>query len=208
MSPALAGGWQPAKCSNKCSSLSVSATPPSNRCPQKFSFARMLSKKSPARRLPPGCDRERICALHGRLGGCIGERSQRRQIHLLRVRAAPIQDPAFDRNRSTEALLNRIGGSVWSPAFRRPPKGGTPNLPPLRWGTLFVVARSTLAAASATMRLELRFQLIELRLLLSGQHRKHLLMERKSGPHHLRLQACHFRQFLSSQRFVERTAFT
>src|SRR6266581_2807524 len=73
---------------------------------------------------------------------------------------------------------------------------------------LFVVARSSLAAARATMGFELRFQLIELRLLLSGQDREHLLTKRKSRAHHLCLQACHLRQFLSSQRFIERTAFT
>ena len=57
------------------------------------------------------------------------------------------------------------------------------------------------------MTFGLRFQLIELGLLLRRQHRQHLLTELNSRSHQLGLEARHLGQFLSSQRFVERTAF-
>jgi hypothetical protein len=53
---------------------------------------------------------------------------------------------------------------------------------------LFVVTRSAHATASAATFFGLRFQLIELRLLLSRQNGHHLLMELKSRAHHLGLQ--------------------
>ena len=55
--------------------------------------------------------------------------------------------------------------------------------PSFRLGDLFVVTRSTHATAFATTFPGLRFQLIELRLLLSRQHGQHLLMELKSRAH-------------------------
>jgi len=60
--------------------------------------------------------------------------------------------------------------------------------PSFRLGDLFVVTRSTHATASAATFLGLRFQLIELRLLLSRQNGQHFLMELKSRAHHLGLQ--------------------
>src|SRR5882724_3331873 len=92
----------------------------------------------------------------------------------------------------------------WIPQAKRRRRCALPSHS--KW--LFVVAWSTLAAARAAMSFELRFQLIELRLLLSCQNGQHLLTKGKSRAHRLCLQACHFRQFLSSQRFIERTAFT
>src|SRR5258707_2424804 len=54
---------------------------------------------------------------------------------------------------------------------------------------------------------ELRFQLFKLGLLLSSKNGKCLLMKLELLAHQFGLEACHFRQFLSSQCFVERTAF-
>ena len=126
MSPTLAFASPRAKYSNKYWSRSASAILPSSRVRQSFSFARMLSRKSPARLLPPGCGREKICAQRGKLGGCSGERFQRRQTHLPRVRDAPVRDPAFDRNRSTEALLR-------SGRVRTASGPGSPRGQPVGW---------------------------------------------------------------------------
>ena len=90
----------------------------------------------------------------------------------------------------------RIQSAVVAALCRR-----TPN-----W--LFVSTPSTLTTALAVIGFELRFQLIELGLLLRRQHGQHLLTELNSRAHQLGLEACHLGQFLSSQRFVERTAFT
>src|SRR5438445_7816114 len=76
-----------------------------------------------------------------------------------------------------------------------------------RWGTLLVIALFTGATAFTPMAFELRFHLFKLGLLLSGQNGLHFLTKLESFTHQLRLQARHFRQFLSSQRFIERTAF-
>ena len=84
--------------------------------------------------------------------------------------------------------------AVWSPAFRRPPKGGTPNSA-TSVGGLFVIvwARSTLTTTFAVVGLELRFQLIELGFLLRRQNGQHLLTELKSRAHQLGLEARRFR---------------
>ena len=74
-------------------------------------------------------------------------------------------------------------------------------------GLLLIALSAESAPASAVTTFELRFHLIELCLLLSSQHRQHFLMELKSRAHHFGLEACHLGQFLSSQRFIERTAF-
>ena len=60
-------------------------------------------------------------------------------------------------------------------------------------GGLLVVARFARFAAFAAMRLELRFQLFKLGLLLRGQNGLHFLIELKSLAHQLGLQARHFR---------------
>ena len=72
---------------------------------------------------------------------------------------------------------------------------------------LLIALAAESAPASAATFFELRFHLIELRFLLSRQHRQLLLPKLKSRTHQLGLEACCFRQFLSSQRFIERTAF-
>ena len=59
----------------------------------------------------------------------------------------------------------------------------------------------------ATSSFELRLRLFQLGFLLSRQNGKHLLVKLVALAHQLRFETRHFRQFLSSQRFVERTAF-
>jgi hypothetical protein len=54
---------------------------------------------------------------------------------------------------------------------------------------------------------ELRLRLFQLGFLLSRQNGKHFLVKLVALAHQLRLETRHFRQFLSSQCFVERTAF-
>ena len=62
-------------------------------------------------------------------------------------------------------------------------------------------------APFATSGFELRFRLFQLGFLLSSQYGKCFLMQSCSLAHQFCLKARHFRQFLSSQCFVERTAF-
>src|SRR5438067_10938 len=130
----------------------------------------MLSRKFPGRPLRRGLGRERICAQRGRLGGCIVEQSLRTQTRRPRAPAAPVRDRTLVRNRSTEALLNWIWRTQSRPAISA-------------GGGLFAMARSTHSAATATVVFELRFQLIELRLLFSRQHRLHVLIELESRAH-------------------------
>ena len=54
---------------------------------------------------------------------------------------------------------------------------------------------------------ELRTRLFQLGFLLSSQDGKHLLVQLVLFAHELRFKRRDFRQFLSSQCFVERTAF-
>src|SRR5215208_8412234 len=72
------------------------------------------------------------------------------------------------------------------------------------WGDALLRWASAHFAASAVV---LRFRLFQLGFLLSRQNGKHLLMKLRTLAHQLRLEARHFRQFLSRQCFVERTAF-
>src|SRR5215218_7602188 len=72
------------------------------------------------------------------------------------------------------------------------------------WGDALLRWASAHFAASAFV---LRFRLFQLGFLLSRQNGKHFLMKLEPLAHQLGLEARHFRQFLSSQRYVERTAF-
>src|ERR1051325_7438379 len=87
----------------------------------------MLSKKSLVRLPQHGRGREKICAPRERLGRCSVEQFLRTHLHPPYASRAPVRYLRRVRNRSTDALLNWIW-PVWSPAFRRPPKGGTPHL--------------------------------------------------------------------------------
>src|SRR6185369_15509586 len=72
------------------------------------------------------------------------------------------------------------------------------------WGKRLLIVVVALLAASC---FELRSRLFQLGFLLRCQNGKCFLMELELFAHHFGLKARHFRQFLSSQCFVERTAF-
>src|ERR1044072_2751224 len=77
--------------------------------------------------------------------------------------------------------------------------------PPTPWGKRLLLHGAL--TPFATSGFELRLRLFQLGFLLSRQNGKHLLVKLVAFAHQLRLEARHFRQFLSSQCFVERTAF-
>jgi hypothetical protein len=78
--------------------------------------------------------------------------------------------------------------------------------PPVPWGRRLVLCRAARFALFESS-FALRFRLFQLGFLLSRQNGKHLLMELEPLAHQLGFKGSHFRQFLSSQSFVERTAF-
>ncbi len=77
--------------------------------------------------------------------------------------------------------------------------------PPGPWGRRLFL--SSASAPFATSSFALRFRLFQLGFLLSRQNGKHLLMKLEPLAHQFGFEGSHFRQFLSSQSFIERTAF-
>src|SRR5262245_56654517 len=80
----------------------------------------------------------------------------------------------------------------------------TPSPPYPREDNLLVIVLAHFTSAS----FELRLSLIKLGLLLKGQNGKCLLMHSESFTHQFSFKTRHFRQFLSGQCFVERSALT
>src|SRR5215475_464754 len=78
----------------------------------------------------------------------------------------------------------------------------TPSPPYPRGVNLLIVC----FAHSLSTSFELGLRLVKLRLLLRRQNGKCFLMHADSFTHQLRFKTRHFRQFLSGQCFVERSA--